>query len=76
MIYIVCVQYLVVHWRCNHTLHTSSDARSCLDVRDVVEKLKLKAIAKIREFLLEKVNQFKKPMANYQVPQNTMVKFK
>ena len=42
----------------------------------MVEKLKLKAIAKIREFLLEKINQFKKPMTNYQVPQNTMVKFK
>ena len=52
------------------------EARSCLDVRDVVEKLKIKAIAKIREFHLEKINQFKKPMANYHIPQNTLLKFK
>lgn len=52
------------------------EARSCLDVRDVVEKLKIKAIAKIREFQLEKINQFKKPMANYHIPQNTLLKFK
>lgn len=45
-------------------------------MRDVVDKLKIKAIAKIREFLLEKINQFKKPMANYHIPQNAMVKFK
>lgn len=52
------------------------EARSCLDVRDVVEKLKIKAIAKIREFHLEKINQFKKPMANYHLPQNALLKFK
>ena len=52
------------------------EARSCNDVRDVIEKLKIKATAKIREFLLEKINMFKKPMANYYIPQNAMVKHK
>ena len=40
----------------------------------MLEKLKLKAAAKIREFLLAKINAFKKPMANYQMPQNAMLK--
>ena len=43
-------------------------------IQDVLEKLKLKAAAKIREFLLAKINAFKKPMANYQMPQNAMLK--
>ena len=45
-------------------------------MRDVIEKLKIKSVAKIREFLLEKINLFKKPMANYHIPQNTMLKFR
>ncbi len=52
------------------------EARSCNDVRDVVEKLKIKAVAKIREYLLERINLFKKPMTNYYIPQNAMVKHK
>merc|ERR1712117_270612 len=52
------------------------DARSCTDVRDIVERLKLKAIFKIREFLLDKINLFKKPMTNYHIPQNTLLKFR
>jgi len=53
-----------------------SDARSCNDVKDVVDKLKIRAVAKIREFLLERINTFKKPLANYHIPQNTLLKFK
>ena len=34
------------------------------------------AVAKIREFCMTKINQFKKPMANYQITQNTLLKFK
>lgn len=41
-----------------------------------MEKLKIKAVSKIRDYLLEKINQFKKPLANYQIQQNAMVKFK
>ncbi|XP_057322457.1 vacuolar protein sorting-associated protein 52 homolog [Microplitis mediator] len=52
------------------------DAKSCLDVKDIVEKLKVKAISKIRTYLLEQVYKFRKPMTNYQVPQNNMLKYK
>ena len=52
------------------------DSRAFHDVIDVLEKLKVKAIAKIREFLLQKIYQFRKPMTNYQVPQNALLKFK
>jgi len=52
------------------------DARSCVDVKDIVDKLKLKAVFKIREFLLLKINLFKKPMTNYHIPQNTLLKFR
>merc|ERR1719273_1423906 len=52
------------------------DARSCLDVKDIVDKLKIRAICKIREFLLEKINLFKKPMTNYHIQQNTILKFR
>ncbi|KAL5483835.1 hypothetical protein EMCRGX_G020250 [Ephydatia muelleri] len=46
------------------------------DVYDVVEKLKLKAIAKTREFLLQKIYQFRKPMANYQMLQHQLQNYK
>eukprot|EP00058_Branchiostoma_floridae_P023157 XP_002608647.1 hypothetical protein BRAFLDRAFT_97676 [Branchiostoma floridae] len=52
------------------------EAVACRDVQDILEKLKLKAITKIREFLLQKIYQFRKPMTNYQVPQNAMLKFR
>jgi hypothetical protein len=43
------------------------DARSVADVRDVIDKLKIRAVAKIREYFLLRINQFKRPLANYQV---------
>lgn len=52
------------------------DAKSCNDVKDVLEKLKLKAMAKIRTYLLEQIFKFRKPMTNFQVPQNNMLKYK
>ena len=52
------------------------EARAAQDVKDVLEKLKIKAVAKIREYFLLKINQFKKPLANYQIPQNAMLKYK
>jgi hypothetical protein len=33
-------------------------------------------VAKIREYFLQRINQFKKPLANYQVPQNGILRFK
>lgn len=52
------------------------EAKSCDDVKDVLEKLKIKAMAKIRVYLLEQIYKFRKPMTNYQIPQNAMLKNK
>lgn len=52
------------------------ESKACLDVKDILEKLKIKAMAKIRTYLLEQVYKFRKPMTNYQVPQNAMLKYK
>lgn len=52
------------------------DTKSCGDVKDTLEKLRLKAMSKIRTYLLEQISKFRKPMTNYQVPQNAMLKYK
>lgn len=52
------------------------DAHSCQDVQDIVDKLTVKAVSKIREYLLHKIYQFRKPLSNYQIPQNAMIKHK
>ncbi|PSN53047.1 Vacuolar protein sorting-associated protein 52 [Blattella germanica] len=52
------------------------ETKACHDVKDILEKLKIKAVTKIRAYLLEQVYKFRKPMTNYQVPQNAMLKFK
>jgi hypothetical protein len=51
-------------------------AKSCHDVQDILEKLKVKAMTKIRSYLLEQIYKFRKPMTNFQVPQNNMLKYK
>lgn len=43
---------------------------------EVLEKLRIKAVTKIRTYLLEQVSKFKKPLANYQVPQGVLLKNK
>ncbi|EFO18749.2 hypothetical protein LOAG_09744 [Loa loa] len=50
------------------------DAKATSDVHDVVENLKYKAMAKIREWLLLKISSFKKPLTNYQIPQGALLK--
>ncbi|KAI6226931.1 Vacuolar protein sorting-associated protein 52-like protein [Aphelenchoides besseyi] len=50
------------------------DAKAAGDVHDVVENLKFKAMEKIREWLLIKISLFKKPLTNYQIPQNALLK--
>uniref|UniRef100_A0A915N0W7 Vacuolar protein sorting-associated protein 52 homolog n=1 Tax=Meloidogyne javanica TaxID=6303 RepID=A0A915N0W7_MELJA len=50
------------------------DAKSVGDVRDVVENLKYKALEKIREWLLLRISLFRKPLTNYQIPQNALLK--
>nr|XP_002124423.1 vacuolar protein sorting-associated protein 52 homolog [Ciona intestinalis] len=54
--------------------HSYNETAACRDVQDVTEKLKFKAIAKIREFLLTKIYSFRKPMSNYQLGQDAMLK--
>lgn len=34
------------------------------------------AVSKIREFILQKIYSFRKPMTNYQIPQNTLLKYR
>ncbi|XP_046961005.1 vacuolar protein sorting-associated protein 52 homolog [Vanessa cardui] len=52
------------------------ETKACHDVKDVLEKLKIKAVSKIRTYILEQIYKFRKPMANYQIPQNAMLKYK
>ncbi|XP_055684626.1 vacuolar protein sorting-associated protein 52 homolog [Lutzomyia longipalpis] len=52
------------------------ESASVNDVREVLENLKIKAMTKIRTYLLEQIYKFRKPMTNYQVPQNAMLKYK
>lgn len=52
------------------------EAQSSEDVKDVLEKLKVKAMSKIRQYLMEQIYKFRKPMSNYQIPQNAMLKNK
>lgn len=54
--------------------HSFNETLACKDVSDVVQKLKIKAVTKIREYLLQKVYAFRKPMSNYEVPQGAMLK--
>uniref|UniRef100_A0A671PPJ8 Vacuolar protein sorting-associated protein 52 homolog n=1 Tax=Sinocyclocheilus anshuiensis TaxID=1608454 RepID=A0A671PPJ8_9TELE len=49
---------------------------ACSDIQDIVDRLKMKAVSKIREFILQKIYSFRKPMTNYQIPQNTLLKFR
>lgn len=62
------------------------DAKAVGDVQEVIENLKFKvgrpaqleptlqALEKIRDWLLGKVSFFKKPLTNYQIPQNALLK--
>lgn len=52
------------------------DALSCQDVMEILHNLKLKAISKIRDYMLKKIQSFRKGMSNYQIPQNALLKNK
>ncbi|CAH1715545.1 unnamed protein product [Aphis gossypii] len=52
------------------------DVKSQNDVKDVYEKLKITATSKIRHFIMEQINKFKKPTTNYHIPQNTLFEYK
>ncbi|XP_078225006.1 vacuolar protein sorting-associated protein 52 homolog isoform X3 [Callithrix jacchus] len=49
---------------------------ACADVRGVLDRLRVKAVAKIREFILQKIYSFRKPMTNYQIPQTALLKYR
>lgn len=74
-------EFLIQLQTLNHKINfvkeqSFKEAKSCLDVKDILEKLKVKAMAKIRTYLLEQIYKFRKPQANFQVPQNNMLKYK
>jgi vacuolar protein sorting-associated protein 52 len=52
------------------------ESKSAEDVGDILEKLKIKSMTKLRTYLLEQIYKFRRPMTNYQVPQNAMLKYK
>ncbi|XP_064407979.1 vacuolar protein sorting-associated protein 52 homolog isoform X2 [Latimeria chalumnae] len=52
------------------------ETQACVDVQDVLDRLKIKAVTKIREFILQKIYSFRKPMTNYQIPQNALLKYR
>ena len=42
----------------------------------VLTALRIKTLERIRLFLLQKLQQLKRPLANYQLPQNSLLKHK
>lgn len=52
------------------------DTKAAKDVADVIEKLTVRATAKVREYLLTQIYKFRKPVTNYQIPQNGLLKHK
>ncbi|MCJ8735785.1 hypothetical protein PDJAM_G00251530 [Pangasius djambal] len=40
------------------------------------DSVQTQAVSKIREFILQKIYSFRKPMTNYQIPQNTLLKYR
>ncbi|KAJ1146672.1 hypothetical protein NDU88_012936 [Pleurodeles waltl] len=52
------------------------ETAACADVQDILDRLKIKAVTKIREFILQKIYSFRKPMTNYQIPQNALLKYR
>lgn len=51
-----------------------SEIKCFNDIHELLYKLKIKAITRIREFVLQKIYQFRKPMTNYQITQELLVK--
>ncbi|KAG8512146.1 Vacuolar protein sorting-associated protein 52, partial [Galemys pyrenaicus] len=54
----------------------SRGTAACADVRGVLDRLRVKAVTKIREFILQKIYSFRKPMTNYQIPQTALLKYR
>lgn len=52
------------------------EAKACYDVMEILNNLKSKAIFKIREYILKKIYSCRKPMTNYHIVQNALLKNK
>ena len=52
------------------------DAVCCKDIQEILQNLKMKAVSKIRDYCLKKIQSFRKPMTNYQIGQNALLKNK
>ena len=50
--------------------------KACQDVKDVLEMLKIKAVTKIRAYIIEQISKLRRPMTNYHMPQNALLKHK
>lgn len=55
---------------------SSKGIKACEDVKDVLDMLKIKAVTKIRAYILEQISKLRKPMTNYHIPQNALLKYK
>ena len=53
---------------------TFLEARACNDVCDTLEKLRVIAIKKVREFILQKIHACRKPLVNYQMHQDALLR--
>ncbi|KAL0273486.1 UNVERIFIED_CONTAM: hypothetical protein PYX00_006139 [Menopon gallinae] len=70
-------QLVILNHKINFVKEQSfKDAVCTFDVGSVLERLRIKAVMKIRTYFLEQISKFKKPLANYQVPQNVLLKNK
>lgn len=65
--------HVLDHKICFVKEQTFKDAKSCQDVMEILNNLKIKAIFKINEYIMKKIQSFKKPMSNYQIPQTALV---
>lgn len=52
------------------------ETKAAKDVQEIVRKLTVKAIDKVREYLISEIYKFRKPVTNYQIPQNGLLKNK
>ncbi|VUZ56105.1 unnamed protein product, partial [Hymenolepis diminuta] len=58
------------------TEYGAMDYPACQDVSSLLTKLKIKSITRIRDFLMDKIKALRKPMANYQVPQSQLLRYR
>ncbi|XP_054164992.1 vacuolar protein sorting-associated protein 52 homolog [Oppia nitens] len=68
--------YVLDHKICFVKEQSFREAKSCTDVLQILNNLKIKAITKIREYCLKKIHSCRKAMTNYQIPQNALLKNK